>query len=57
MKEQDDELKELDSAKDEKSVKKESDDTSDYEDICYICRRPESKAGKMIRLPVNNICI
>ena len=33
MKEQDDELKELDSAKDEKSVKKESDDTSDYEDI------------------------
>lgn len=27
-----------------------------YEDICYICRRPESKAGKMIRIP-NNICI
>ncbi len=27
-----------------------------YEDICYICRRPESKAGKMIRIP-NDICI
>ncbi len=34
------------------------DDKKDYEDICYICRRPESKAGKMIHLPVNNnICI
>ena len=28
----------------------------DYEDICYMCRRPESKAGKMIKIP-NNICI
>lgn len=28
----------------------------DYEDICYICRRSESDAGKMIRIP-NNICI
>ncbi len=28
----------------------------DYEKICYICRRPESKAGKMIQMP-NNICI
>ncbi len=31
-------------------------DNSNYEDICYICRRPESKAGKMIHIP-NNICI
>lgn len=31
-------------------------DNSNYEDICYICRRPESKAGKMVRIP-NNICI
>ena len=22
-----------------------------YEDICFICRRPESKAGKMLQLP------
>lgn len=28
----------------------------EYEDICYMCRRPESKAGKMIKIP-NNICI
>lgn len=27
-----------------------------YEEICYICHRPESKAGKMIKIP-NNICI
>ena len=28
-----------------------------YEKICYMCRRPESKAGKMITLPGNiNIC-
>jgi len=27
-----------------------------YEEICYICRRPESKAGKMINIP-GNICI
>lgn len=32
------------------------DNKNDYEDICYICRRPESKAGKMIHIP-NNICI
>lgn len=28
----------------------------DFEDVCFICRRPESKAGKMIQMP-NNICI
>ena len=28
----------------------------DYEDICFICRRPESKAGRMFHLP-QNICI
>lgn len=32
------------------------DEKDGYEDICYICRRPESKAGKMIKIP-NNICI
>ena len=37
---------------------KKDDDQKEYEDICYVCRRPESKAGKMIRLPMNsNICI
>lgn len=28
----------------------------EYEEICYICRRPEHIAGKMIKIP-NNICI
>lgn len=31
-------------------------DHSDYEEVCYLCRRPESKAGKMIHIP-NQICI
>lgn len=34
----------------------EKKDKDDYETVCYICRRPESKAGKMMRIP-NNICI
>lgn len=29
---------------------------NEYEDICYICHRPESVAGKMIKIP-NDICI
>ena len=28
----------------------------DFEDICFLCRRPESKAGRMFKLP-NHICI
>lgn len=40
---------------DEKDVF-DSDNDDNYEDICYICRRPESKTGKMIHIP-NNICI
>ena len=32
-------------------------DDDEYEKICFMCRRPESKAGKMISLPNNiNIC-
>lgn len=31
-------------------VVEEEDNQSDYEDICYICRRPESTAGKMISI-------
>ena len=37
---------------DTESSKKESE----YEDVCFICRRPESKAGKMFKLP-NNITV
>ena len=36
------------------STKEVSDD--DYEKVCFICRRPESVAGKMIELP-NHICV
>ncbi len=32
------------------------DKEKDYEDVCFICRRPESKTGKMFQLP-NHICV
>jgi ATP-dependent Clp protease ATP-binding subunit ClpX len=32
------------------------DEHKDYEEICYLCRRPESKVGKMIHIP-NQISI
>ncbi len=40
------------------NLKESGDDKkeSDYEDVCFMCRRPESKAGKMFRLP-NNITV
>lgn len=31
-------------------------DNNEYEDVCFVCRRPESKTGKMFKLP-NNICV
>ncbi len=40
-------------------MSEEKDDLNkkqDYEDVCYICHRTESRAGKMIHIP-NNICI
>ena len=42
--------------KPEENAQGASDDTSEYEEVCFICRRPESKAGKMTKMP-NNICI
>jgi len=40
-----------------KAHEEDKDDEDDYEKICYMCRRPESKAGKMISMPNNiNIC-
>ncbi len=57
-----DELDEKDTAvadetevKTENGEKKESKE-SDYEDVCFMCRRPEHITGKMFQLP-NNICI
>ncbi|MBS6643411.1 MAG: ATP-dependent Clp protease ATP-binding subunit ClpX [Clostridiaceae bacterium] len=29
----------------------DDEDNNDYENICYVCRRPESKAGKMVTMP------
>ena len=43
--------------KDTKDVSNENENKDDYEDICYLCRRPESKAGKLIHLPMEGICI
>lgn len=42
--------------KEEKSEQKTDSDKKEYEDVCFICRRPESKAGRMFKLP-NNICV
>ncbi|MDF2610084.1 MAG: ATP-dependent Clp protease, ATP-binding subunit ClpX [Lachnospiraceae bacterium] len=45
-------LDKVDTVTNEEPVEKKAD----YEDICYICRRPESKVGKMLHIP-NDICI
>jgi len=57
------EIKEGDDGSDVVNTTSESSDTTtegnnktEYEDVCFVCRRPESKAGKMFHLP-NNICI
>ena len=36
--------------------KDQKDKKNGYEDVCYLCRRPESKVGKLLRLQ-QNICI
>lgn len=38
------------------NVSSEEEQKDDYEEVCFICRRPESKAGKMFKLP-NHICV
>lgn len=45
-----------DQADSEEGKKGGTDKGNDYEDVCFVCRRPESKAGKMFKLP-NNICV
>lgn len=48
---------EQDASNSSPAVTEEKEDQGpEYEDICYICRRPEHIAGKMIKIP-NNICI
>ncbi len=58
---QDGKQEEMTDTAQEKADQKNGGDTSDhnnseYEDVCFVCRRPESKAGKMFKLP-NNICV
>lgn len=43
-------------AQDSSDKKEKNEHKSEYEDVCFICRRPESKTGKMFRLP-NNISV
>ncbi len=40
----------------DKDKKGQHEDHNEYEEICYLCRRPESKVGKMIHIP-NQISI
>lgn len=40
----------------DKETEQENHKESEYEDVCFICRRPESKTGKMFKLP-NNITV
>ena len=30
-----------------------NNNNDEYEKVCYVCRRTESKAGKMISMPVD----
>ncbi|HBN55542.1 MAG TPA: ATP-dependent Clp protease ATP-binding subunit ClpX [Lachnospiraceae bacterium] len=45
----------MDTENKEQEIEKETEGT-DYEDVCFVCHRPQSKAGKMIHL-TKDICI
>ncbi len=56
-----DEIVEAGESADESHAKKGSapqdHEDTEYEKVCFICRRPESRAGKMVRMPGNmDIC-
>ena len=42
--------------KDTSSSDRSKQNESEFEEICFVCRRPESKTGKMYHLP-NHICV
>ena len=54
------ELEIVDTTEDEKTEETEETEKdekeNEYEDVCFICRRPESKTGKMFKLP-NHISV
>lgn len=47
---------EVEKVTDGEVVSKDKEQEDEYEKVCFICRRPESTAGKMMDLP-NNICV
>ena len=47
---------EVEKVEDGEVVVEDKEQEDDYEKVCFICRRPESAAGKMMDLP-NNICV
>lgn len=49
-------IEDVDQEQNEETVNETEDKDNDYEDVCFVCRRPESKAGRMFKLP-NNICV
>lgn len=53
-----DEIEDKESSKVDDAItdKTQTEHKSEYEDVCFICRRPESKTGKMFKLP-NNISV
>ena len=41
---------------DDEEEPEDDDEDKEYEDVCFVCRRPESVTGKQFKLP-NNICV
>ena len=39
-----------------REIRPDNTDNDEYEKVCYVCRRPESKAGRMIKIQ-GSICI
>lgn len=44
------------SEEDDSEDDSDDDEDKEYEDVCFVCRRPESVTGKQFKLP-NNICV
>ncbi len=49
-------VEEVDEEEESDTDAEEEDENKEYEDVCFVCRRPESVTGKQFKLP-NNICV
>nr|WP_164473046.1 ATP-dependent Clp protease ATP-binding subunit ClpX [Clostridium sp. E02] len=49
-------IKESNTNQSDSHKKKKEDDDQEYEKICYVCRRPESKTGPMVSMP-GDMCL